>query len=130
MVILICRFCLPDMLANKYVFVLTAVPFFLLTYLSQFIGVAFLLPVSIVKHMELIDALTKITVRQLKYANSWSVCTEMFSVMNSCIMCKYIPGCATSHQCPDCRRPFYTPDRRQSKTLLITMATKRGSKIS
>ena len=50
-VILICLFCLPGMLANIHVYILTAVTiFFLLSNLSQIFNVALLLHVSIIVH--------------------------------------------------------------------------------
>ena len=47
-VILICRFCLPGMLANIHVYILTAVTIlFHLSNLWQILDVVFLLPISI-----------------------------------------------------------------------------------
>ena len=44
----VCPFCLPVMLANIHVYILTGVTiFFLISNLSQILDVAFLLPVSI-----------------------------------------------------------------------------------
>ena len=50
-VILICRFCLPGMLANIHVYILTVVTFFLPSILSLILDIAFLLPVSIICHL-------------------------------------------------------------------------------